>query len=66
MTVLTLVRCLPAKGDVAKHVELAAAASLDWPAVQTSDDKNLERQLLPATISSPIPAECIKICLKRA
>ena len=36
------------KGVVAKYVRLAAAAGLDWPAVQTCDDTALERQLLAA------------------
>ena len=36
------------KGVVAKYVGLAAAAGLDWPAVQTCDDTSLERRLLAA------------------
>ena len=33
---------------MAKYVGLAAAAGLDWPAVQTCDDTALERRLLAA------------------
>lgn len=36
------------KGVVAKYVGLAAAAGLDWPAVQGLDEAALERQLLVA------------------
>ena len=36
------------KGVVAKYVGLAAAAGLDWPAVQESDEATLERRLLVA------------------
>ncbi|MEO6354017.1 MAG: IS21 family transposase, partial [Burkholderiaceae bacterium] len=36
------------KGVVAKYVGLAAAAGLDWPAVQSLDEAALERQLLVA------------------
>jgi transposase len=36
------------KGVVAKYVGLAAAAGLDWPAVQACDDITLERRLLVA------------------
>jgi transposase len=36
------------KGVVAKYVGLAAAAGLDWPAVQICDDTSLERRLLAA------------------
>jgi transposase len=36
------------KGVVTKYVALAAAAGLDWPAVQTCDEVTLERRLLVA------------------
>jgi transposase len=36
------------KGVVTKYVGLAAAAGLDWPAVQDADEITLERQLLVA------------------
>ena len=36
------------KGVVTKYVGLAAAAGLDWPAVQACDETTLERRLLVA------------------
>ena len=36
------------KGVVAKYVGLAAAAGLDWPAIQACDEGALERRLLVA------------------
>jgi transposase len=37
------------KGVVTKYVGLAAAAGLDWPAVQDADEITLERRLLVAS-----------------
>jgi hypothetical protein len=49
-----------AKGSVTKYCGLAAAAGLDWSAVQAMSETDLERQLFGAsmanTFARPLPA----------
>jgi predicted transcriptional regulator len=60
------------KGVVAKYVGLAAAAGLDWAAVQDIDETALERRLLVilpsdlAIMFSRTTAVCIRNCDAKA